>query len=238
MAKEFTSEFPHTSKLNSEQLMAHNIVTNHLHALVAGRKSKQLLMMVMGHGGMGKSMMLNTIMETFGMTGNSDLLKKTALSGLMASLIGGTTLHWFAGLPAQKVAQSDIWPDNSSKTVKDRRAQNLWLTQYLAIDEAGMCTLDLLTLSQVAGKARSKAGPSNSTEPFGRMNIVLIGDSYQFPPVGNMNATLYCVPHNRNTVIIGKAIYAQFETDVKVKKQWRMDNTIWINLLETLREAS
>ena len=113
------TELAYTAHLNTEQLMSHNIVTNHLHTFLAGRRPRQLLMLVTGQGGTGKSTMLNAITETFGHLCSSHLLKKTALSRVAASLIGGTTMHWFAGLPVQKIPQSDIWPDNSGKTIRN-----------------------------------------------------------------------------------------------------------------------
>ena len=173
------AELAHMASLNTEQHMAHDIVTNHLRALLAGRKPKQLLMLVTGQGGMGKSTMLNAITDTFELFESSHLLKKTALSGVTASLIGGIMLHWFAGLPSQKIPQSDIWPDNSSRMIKNCCAQNLQSLEYLAINELGMCTLDLITLlSQVAGKVRVDDGATDSTVPFGGVNIILMGDFY------------------------------------------------------------
>ena len=193
-------------------------------------------MIVIGQGGTGKSTMLNAITKTFEIMKASHLLKKTALSGVAASLIGGTTLHWHAGLPTQKIPQSDIWPDNPSKAMKDRRVANILNSQYLAIDECGMCTLDLVTLlSQVAGKVWADDGSADSMTPFGRMNVILIGDFHQFPPVGAADAALYCPPPNRNTAIVGKAIYLQFETVIDLRQQWRIDDPTWIAILQRLR---
>jgi len=137
---------------------------------------------IIGQGGTGKSTLLNAITSTFEVLNASHLLKKTALSGVAASLIGGTTLHWFAGLPPQTMPQSDVWPDNSSKAIKDRRICNLQPPQWLAIDKVGMCTVDLLTLlSQVMGKVRAGYSTADSTRPFGGLNIMLMGDFHQFP---------------------------------------------------------
>ena len=94
--------WPHTNMLNTEQHRAHDIVANQLHAHLNGIPTRQLLMIVVGSGGTGKSTMLNAITKTFEAEGVSHLLFKTALSGVAASLIGGTTLHWWAGLPAKK----------------------------------------------------------------------------------------------------------------------------------------
>jgi hypothetical protein len=141
--------------LNDEQKRAHVIVTNHLDATLAGRNPGQLLMMVVGTGGTGKTMMLNVITASFEKKRASHLLKNMAMSGVAASLVGGTTLHWFAGIPPQAIPQSDVWPDNSSKSIKDHQKNDIQNMAWLAIDKIGMCTSDVLTLlSQVCGKVR------------------------------------------------------------------------------------
>jgi GTPase SAR1 family protein len=112
-----------------------------------------MLMIVIGPGGTGKSTLLNAITTTFEKNNAQHLLKKTTMSGVTASLVGGMTLHWLTGLPARSVPQSDIWPDNSGKDIKEHRILNLLLPLWIAIDEAGMCTVDMIILlSQVAGK--------------------------------------------------------------------------------------
>ena len=101
-----------------------------------------------------------------------------------------------------------------------------------AIDEMGMCTLDLLTLlSQVAGKVRVDDGKADATIPFGGLNIILLGDFHQFPPVGAPNAALYCPPVARNTATVGKAIYSQFETVIDLVQQWRIEDKEWMDIL-------
>lgn len=136
----------------------------------------------MGQGGTGKSTLLNAITTTFNNLDAPQLLAKTAMSGVAASLIGGTTLHWFGGLPVRGIPQSDTYPDTASKLIQDRRNNNILPPLWLAIDEIGMCTHDQLTLlSQIAGKTRANDGSAKSTDPFGGLNILLMGDFHQFP---------------------------------------------------------
>ena len=230
---ESSQSFTH---LNDEQRRAHDIITNHLGATLSGRKPGQLLMMVIGPGGTGKTTMLNAVTNTFERLNVSHLLKKTAMSGVAASLVGGTTLHWFAGIPSQMTPQSDVWLDNSSKAIKERRIVNIQGTEWLAVDESGMCTTDILTLlSQICGKVRAGDGSASSTAPFGGLNVLLMGDFHQFPPVGNSNAALYCPALSRNTSIVGKAIYLQFDTVITLVKQERMTDHVWMLLLQRAR---
>jgi len=87
---------------------------------LTGRSPPQLLVNIIGQGGTGKSTLLNAINIDFRSSKRISSFKKDSTTGVAASLIGGTTLHWFAGLPPQTMPQSDVWPDNSSKAIKDR----------------------------------------------------------------------------------------------------------------------
>jgi hypothetical protein len=108
----------------------------------------------------------------------------------------------------------------------------------LAIDEVGMCTLNLLTLlSQVAGKVKVDDGKANMTVPFGGLNVLIMGDFHQFPPVGGPHIALYRKLVERNTAVIGKAIYLQFDTVVNLHRQWRIDNEGWMQILQRSRDG-
>jgi len=230
--------YKHINVLNKEQKCAHDIVASHLRATLAIRNPPQLLMIIMGPGGTGKSTLLNAITTTFEQHGAQHLLKKSAMSGIAASLIGGTTLHWLAGLPARAAPQSDNWTDSSGKEIRDCRVLNLVPASWIAIDESSMCTLDSLTLlSQVAGKVHVGEGVAMSTAPFGGLNVMLMGDFHQFPPVGNTNAALYSNPPVQNTAIVGKAIYLQFETVINLTQQWRITDFRWMEILENARQG-
>ena len=64
-------------------------------------------MIVISSGGTGKLTLLNAIMETFTSWNVKNLLAKTALSSVAATIIGGTTLHWWAGLPEIGMPNND-----------------------------------------------------------------------------------------------------------------------------------
>ncbi|KAK0436979.1 uncharacterized protein EV420DRAFT_1487302 [Desarmillaria tabescens] len=100
--------------LNEEQKRAHDIIESHLKAFLSGKNPRPLHMLVQGQGGTGKTVLINAISETFLYYDAENLLAKTATSGVAASLIGGQTLHSFAGIPINP-GKSDDWYDKSSK---------------------------------------------------------------------------------------------------------------------------
>jgi hypothetical protein len=124
LCQPLTDDLPEVKLLNKNQRFAHDIIINHLKFHLT-RGQPQHLMLINGLGGIGKLMLLNAIASSFAHLDASNLIKTTALSGVAANLIGGITLHWFTGLPPMLTPQSDIWPDNSSKHIKDHWAKNL-----------------------------------------------------------------------------------------------------------------
>ncbi|KAF8227124.1 hypothetical protein L208DRAFT_1074372, partial [Tricholoma matsutake] len=76
--------------LKPDQRQVHNIIARHLDAHLAGQQPTQLLMLVQGAGGTGK---------TFAEHNTGGMLAKTSMMGMAASLIQGVTLHMWAGIP-------------------------------------------------------------------------------------------------------------------------------------------
>ncbi|KAG1858186.1 hypothetical protein F4604DRAFT_1519565, partial [Suillus subluteus] len=81
------------SQLLKDQRQAYDIIDWHLEETLAGRAPPQLLMIIPGEGGVGKSKMIQTITENFRDRGVADMLVKAAYTGIAASIIDGKTLH-------------------------------------------------------------------------------------------------------------------------------------------------
>jgi hypothetical protein len=56
-------------------------------------------MLLLGHGGTGKSMVIAAITETYQAFNAELMLAKCATSGVAATIIGGQTIHSQAGTP-------------------------------------------------------------------------------------------------------------------------------------------
>ena len=92
--------------LNEEQCRAYDIVDWHLKETVQGKSPPQLLMLIPGEGGVGKSKVIQTMSQNFERQGVSDWWVKGAYTGIVASLIDGRTLHVLAGIPVRGGRQS------------------------------------------------------------------------------------------------------------------------------------
>jgi hypothetical protein len=82
---------------------------------------------------------------------------------------------------------------------------------------------------------KPKEVENNSTVAFGGVNVIIAGDSHQFPPVigGSGNGALHTLigPTAANILLARCPIYKQFRTFVLLKKQFRFDNESWRGVL-------
>jgi uracil-DNA glycosylase len=100
-----------------------------------------------------------------------------ALTGCAALLLGhkAKTLHSWAGIGLGKGSVSELY----TKIRRNQKSMRNWLcTDLLIIDEISMMPAELLDkLNELAKKVRG------NKKPFGGMQVLLVGDFYQLPPV-------------------------------------------------------
>ncbi|KZT51218.1 hypothetical protein CALCODRAFT_410653, partial [Calocera cornea HHB12733] len=81
------------------QQKAYNIVKRHFNNTFCGSCPNQLLMILYGEGGTGKSRVIQSITKLFKSTGQQHFLIKAAYTGIAASLVDGYTLHHITMIP-------------------------------------------------------------------------------------------------------------------------------------------
>lgn len=152
-----------------------------------------------GGGGVGKSYLLSVIESEFPglkrrlqQSQRPDSVAKVprvqlcALTGCAALLLGqkAKTLHSWAGIGLGKGTIQEL----VTKIRRNQKAMRHWLcTDLLVIDEISMMTAELLDkLNGIGKKLRS------NVNSFGGMQVLLVGDFYQLPPVyKNGEATVF-----------------------------------------------
>ena len=126
-----------------------------------------------GPGGTGKSYLLHQLSLR-----STKEVSLTAMTGCAALLLNSKakTLHSWSGVGLG----ADVVPLLVSKIRKSRRAALRWLkTDILVIDEVSMMTTELFEkLDEIGRKIRR-----NELLPFGGLQIVLVGDFFQLPPI-------------------------------------------------------
>lgn len=142
-----------------------------------------------GQAGAGKSWVIGTFRDIieknskyFEDNGKKITLAMTASTGAAASLLFGRTIHSWSGLG---ISVDEFNPDRFEGNVKKTKIWNaakkrIKNTDILVIDECSMLPSYFLdNLDRVCRLAKGK------NRPFGGLQIVLVGDFLQLPPVDN-----------------------------------------------------
>lgn len=142
---------------------------------------KGLNVFLTGRGGTGKSYLISTIYNELPLVHS---VKKgcriavTALTGCAAVLLGrwAKTLHSWAGIGLGRGTAKEL----VVKIRKSPRAMKNWLcTDLLVIDELSMMPAELLEKLDEIGRIVRR----NGARPFGGLQLLLVGDFLQLPPV-------------------------------------------------------
>ena len=131
-----------------------------------------------GGGGVGKSYLLSVIYTDLpGFKKSLSRIQICALTGCAALLLGhkAKTVHSWAGIGLGKGTVAEL----CVKIKRNKKALRNWIsTDLLIIDEVSMMTAELLDkLNEIGQKLRG------SKKPFGGIQLLLVGDFFQLPPV-------------------------------------------------------
>lgn len=139
-------------------------------ALTAGKNC-----FVTGSAGTGKTFTIRSWLDYLERAGKSGDVAVTASTGIAATHLAGRTIHSWSGAglcdrPAATIAHGEYW----RHIVKGR----IQATKRLLIDEISMLDGAAFSLiSRLCGIAKG------NREPFGGLQVVLVGDLAQLPPV-------------------------------------------------------
>jgi len=126
-----------------------------------------------GAPGAGKTFVLNQFIKQAVRAGKN--VAVTASTGIAATHIGGTTIHSWSGLGI-KDALTD-W-DRERLQSTDRLIKRYNAADVLVIDEVSMLHGQRLNMVNEVAKLLRK-----NDAPFGGMQVVLVGDLFQLPPI-------------------------------------------------------
>lgn len=156
----------------------------------------------------------------------------TASTGIAATHIGGMTIHSWSGIGIKsKLDKNDLHKISSSRHISKRVRH----AKVLIIDEVSM--LPPATLSMIDAICRKI---KESSEPFGGIQVVLVGDFFQLPPiikteaVGDSQGTFIEEPPARfayDSLAWGQANL----TVCYLTEQHRQDDAGFLDLLSAIR---
>ncbi len=126
-----------------------------------------------GAPGAGKTYVLNQFIELA--KKQHKTLAVTASTGIAATHINGTTIHSWSGLGIKETLTA---ADRKWLAENDRLQKRYNGTDILIIDEVSMLHGKRLDMVNEAAKLLRK-----SDAPFGGMQVIMVGDLFQLPPV-------------------------------------------------------
>lgn len=126
-------------------------------------------LLILGSAGTGKSTFLKWLRKQLEGKKNYAVLAPT---GMAALNVGGQTIHSFFGLKRDTLQGGEAWH-------KPRNPKVFSSLRLLVIDEISMVRADIF---DTVDKFLRKFGPKPK-EPFGGVQLVLMGDLCQLPPV-------------------------------------------------------
>jgi len=183
-----------------------------------------------GEPGSGKTHTINRYVEW--LQGKKIPVAITASTGIAASHINGRTIHSWSGIGIKRIITEDDlkkikYNKNLSKRVKE--------TQVLIIDEISL--LDPYTLSNIEKICRNIR---KSIKPFGGIQVILVGDFFQIPPVVNNQSKesdfFGTTKSKNNTFAFESDVWSSLKLSVcYLSEQFRQEDQAYLDLLNAIR---
>jgi hypothetical protein len=179
------------------------------------------VVLVVGRAGTGKTRLVRYLRERPG-GDKQAVVAPTALAALNAQ---AQTIHSFFKLPPL-LLDAKALPDERGFGVLYRRMRRL------VIDEISMVRVDLID----AIDARLRAIRADG-RPFGGVQVVMVGDFLQLPPVveSDHRPLLHALGYRTPYAFSARALEQVFVTTVSLEQVYRQDETDFIDVLSQIR---
>jgi ATP-dependent DNA helicase PIF1 len=174
-----------------------------------------------GPAGTGKSFLIDQMVHWAAL--HNKRIQVTAMTGVAAVLLGkrARTLHSWSGI---RLAEDE--PTVTAKRVdKNPKSRKSWqFTDILVVDEVSMMSKHVFdTLKTTAELVR------RSTQPFGNMQLVFVGDMFQLPPVGKHELVCFQSEHWESVF--------PFPNHIELRTIFRQSDPLYASVLNQIREG-
>jgi ATP-dependent exoDNAse (exonuclease V), alpha subunit - helicase superfamily I member len=183
----------------------------------------QQILLITGQAGTGKSVFIQYL--------RSEINKNcvvVAPTGVAALNVGGQTIHSFFHFPPKPIDLDSI------QQVKNRTLYQKM--DVLIIDEISMVRADMLDAMEMFLRKNAK----DEKRPFGGVQIVLIGDLFQLPPViaRREEAVLFGGLYDSEFFFSAHCLQNQNLASVEFTRVFRQSETKFLSLLSNVREGN
>jgi energy-coupling factor transporter ATP-binding protein EcfA2 len=183
-----------------------------------------------GRAGTGKTTFLQHI--RLNLAKEMVVVAPTAVAAINA---GGVTIHSFFQMPLGPLMpgiRGKSQPQPAIRSVNPEKEKMLRRMQLLIIDEISMVRAD--TLDYIDALLRLVRA---SARPFGGVQLLMIGDPYQLPPVTNndwdMLGAFYKSPYFFDSLVWGSSAFLTFE----LSRVYRQSDPVFIDILNSVRDG-
>ncbi len=147
----------------------------------------------------------------------------TASTGIAATHLHGMTIHAWSGLGVKNTLNAY---DLDALSTKEYLVRRINTAKVLIIDEVSMLSANMLSMVDVV--CRTLRG---SPEAFGGLQVILVGDFFQLPPIGGFGSTpqfAYQSPAWKNLKLL----------TCYLSEQHRQEDSTLLSLLSAIRSNS
>ena len=188
-----------------------------------------------GEPGSGKTYTVNRFVRS--LRGKNVAVAVTASTGIAATHLGGRTIHSWSGIGTHSTL---TFADMRRIADNKRTAKRIRETRVLVIDEISMLSAD--TFSTVEALCRKVRG---GEEPFGGLQVVLVGDFFQLPPIisadrrANSQQSLLGEERTRSPFAFSSPAWERLNPTVcYLSEQHRHEDPAFLELLGALRRGA
>lgn len=203
-------------------------------------KHTDKLVYLTGKAGTGKTTFLKYLRETT--TKNTVILAPTGVAAINA---GGQTIHSFFQIKSSVYVPNDKRlrtradiGDSDKSTIYDHfkyfkeRLEIIKGLELLVIDEISMVRCDLLDVVDRLLRVFRR----RESEPFGGVQVILIGDTFQLPPIADFEQWNLLQPYYKSPFFFSSKVIEQNKpVYIELKKIYRQNEQEFIDLLNRVR---
>ena len=180
-----------------------------------------------GKAGTGKTTFLRRVRR--------EIHKRVAVvapTGVAAINAEGMTIHSLFQLPFGPIIPGQLQAENSTRRFTKNKIKLLKSLELLIIDEISMVRADVVdAIDEILRRYK------NYNTPFGGVQLLMIGDLHQLPPVVKPNEWNILSPYYQTAYFFGsKALEKTNGITIELKHIYRQSDTHFINLLNKVRD--
>lgn len=180
---------------------------------------------ITGPGGCGKSFLIKH-MYNYAIEREKKIVV-TALTGCAAILLqcNAKTIHSWSGIGAFRGCENVLLDKIQTNPYKKKDWKNI---EILIIDEVSMMSKEMFELLDCIGKKIRR-----NSEPFGGIQVIMCGDFYQLPPIGDKDN-----PDSQAFCFESPLWNTSFDFQYLLDKSFRQKDETYIHILNSIRQGS